>query len=405
MTIGIAFAAVMVIGNGPCDSRPCQHDGQCMEVTVPQPGSGHRHLQQADHRCSMADMVQLLETVDAQCCASEDDDCSTGTPTKCSAACAAVFLSLWDRCGSLFDEQTYAHFVADCQSVPRAEPCSAAAVVNQTTAINRECCGPADERCEKGGVPTSCDTGCADAFLPFWDQCFAMFDVQTYGPVVALCQHPIRELSFSCMCTSGWAGETCDTPIDNCNGADCGVHGVCESISNGYVCHCPPGASGTHCEQDSCRHLLDGKSYQYDVDPCMHGTCNGAGQCECVDDLISNSIPGVPVECPLCFYGQSMPRWSGASCNVDNFGDKYCEENGRYGTVPCTVPFVPPPPPPPLPPPHCCSQCNCAIWCRNMGGGFPENPGKNCSYYNCPNPACDNIAMGRGGALSCITDC
>ena len=127
MNIGMAFAAAMVIGNGPCDSRPCQHDGQCTEVTVPQPGSGghrHRYLQQADHQCSMADMVQLLETVDAQCCASEDDNCTTGMPTTCSAACAAVFLPFWDRCGSLFDEQTYAHFVADCQSVPRAEPCS-----------------------------------------------------------------------------------------------------------------------------------------------------------------------------------------------------------------------------------------------------------------------------------------
>ena len=47
------------------------------------------------------------------------------------------------------------------------DACTGASVTARTEEINAQCCG-ADDRACAAGIPTSCDSGCARAFLPFW---------------------------------------------------------------------------------------------------------------------------------------------------------------------------------------------------------------------------------------------
>jgi hypothetical protein len=57
---------------------------------------------------------------------------------------------------------------------PEPEPdpgasCSTATMQEGIADVSRECCGVDDATCV-GGRPTSCDVGCAGAFLPFWHE-------------------------------------------------------------------------------------------------------------------------------------------------------------------------------------------------------------------------------------------
>src|SRR6218665_3763576 len=46
----------------------------------------------------------------------------------------------------------------------------------------------------------------------------------------------------------GWALLCLLTEINYCESSPCANGGSCESIVNGYVCHCQPGYTGDHCE-------------------------------------------------------------------------------------------------------------------------------------------------------------
>ena len=47
------------------------------------------------------------------------------------------------------------------------DSCTGASLVARTEEIDAQCCGTDDSACA-AGIPTSCDSGCAAAFLPFW---------------------------------------------------------------------------------------------------------------------------------------------------------------------------------------------------------------------------------------------
>lgn len=47
------------------------------------------------------------------------------------------------------------------------DTCTGKSVAVRTEEINAQCCGADDIACA-AGIPTSCDSGCAAAFLPFW---------------------------------------------------------------------------------------------------------------------------------------------------------------------------------------------------------------------------------------------
>ena len=193
-----------------CASAPCLHHGTCTEVIRPAvvPGSGHRILQ-SKGRCSLAQMGATTALINQECCGDDDKACSSkGVPTSCDAGCAQVFLPFWNDCGSLFDNATYRPVVELCQAVPPPSRCDMSTIAAQTAALDRECCGAADAACADG-VPSSCDTGCAEVFLPFWTDCGSMFDAATYAPVVAMCQSPTptMEVDFTCSCVANWQGD------------------------------------------------------------------------------------------------------------------------------------------------------------------------------------------------------
>jgi hypothetical protein len=330
-----------------CASSPCQNNGQCTQVTGPAAGGGggghrRRHLQ-SGVVCSLAAVGTRTALINQQCCGADDGTCSgKGVPSSCDAGCAQVFLPFWQSCGSLFDNATYAPVVALCQAADPAQqhPCDMSTIASQSAAINRECCGAGDAACA-GGVPASCDTGCAAVFLPFWASCGSVFPgAASYTPVVTMCHSPtpIMAVSFTCSCVANWQGDLCETPRDPCDGWSCGTYGTCH---NG-VCSCPPGASGAHCEHDPCRHiavqmLVDQRSGT--VYPCVHGTCQG-GACACEGH----------------WGGSICARW--ASTTVSPPAE--CDF-----TFPCAVryPELPPPPPPPRGPMQCCHTCNCNHYC------------------------------------------
>jgi hypothetical protein len=89
--------------------------------------------------------------------------------------------------------------------------CNLADMTQHTAEVNRECCGTDDGICH-GGVPTSCDSGCASVFLPFWQQCGAAFPDHgaQFQSVVTLCE--ARARGYSCSCAAGWSGANCAQP-------------------------------------------------------------------------------------------------------------------------------------------------------------------------------------------------
>ena len=50
-------------------------------------------------------------------------------------------------------------------------------MASQTAAINVECCDEPSEDCS-GGIPRTCNAGCAELFLPFWRDCRDMLGEQ-----------------------------------------------------------------------------------------------------------------------------------------------------------------------------------------------------------------------------------
>ena len=67
--------------------------------------------------------------------------------------------------------------------------CSADSLAQRAADVTRECCDEPSEDCSSG-VPTSCDSGCAAIFLPFWSDCRSVMGKNTQGfdSVVELCE-------------------------------------------------------------------------------------------------------------------------------------------------------------------------------------------------------------------------
>uniref|UniRef100_A0A8C0PB42 Protein crumbs homolog 1 n=1 Tax=Canis lupus familiaris TaxID=9615 RepID=A0A8C0PB42_CANLF len=92
--------------------------------------------------------------------------------------------------------------------------------------------------------------------------------------------------NYTCHCWPGYTGAQCETHINECNGNPCQSGGTCIELSpekpyghlaqlpssfsdpeaSGYVCICPPGLTGIHCEED--------------IDECSSNPCQNGGTCE-----------------------------------------------------------------------------------------------------------------------------
>ena len=64
--------------------------------------------------------------------------------------------------------------------------CATAEMHRTITNMNAQCCGADDAVCS-GGMPTSCDAGCASVFLPFWKTCgWQLGSEQEYANLVSV---------------------------------------------------------------------------------------------------------------------------------------------------------------------------------------------------------------------------
>ena len=129
-------------------------------------------------------------------------------------------------------------------------------------------------------------------------------------------------VNFTCACSPGFSGTTCDVDLDHCTGNICMNGGTCiEGVGTELTCNCTLGFNGTRCEND--------------LDFCELSTCSNGGTCvEGVGILTSCECPisltGATCEtrfCPCLNGGTCMEEADNTtSCNcTDGFTGSLCE--------------------------------------------------------------------------------
>jgi hypothetical protein len=130
--------------------------------------------------------------------------------------------------------------------------CTLAQFSAQVPALNGVCCDDPGESCN-GGLPTSCDVGCATVFLPLVNSCgnvlSQFLQPNAQQSLVAQCQASQSLVargdgSYQCACVGGWTGAHCETEDAQCASVSCGAHGSCQ----GGSCSCVAGWGGARCE-------------------------------------------------------------------------------------------------------------------------------------------------------------
>ncbi|VDK45152.1 unnamed protein product [Anisakis simplex] len=206
----------------------------------------------------------------------------------------------------------------------------------------------------------------------------------------------ITNKKASCVCSEGFDGMDCSTPVEHCRSNPCQHGGTCYDTFNGPFCSCPSDYEGDFCEQA--------------ISPCMNDTCVEEGHCT----AISMGHDG-KYNCS-CKHGWKGPRCAedvdacvNNNCSlqsecVDVLGDTYkclCPFNRRGSFCELPVEF--------------CSLRNpCFNYgtCTDIQWGYdcscpPGYGGKNCESIldHCdPNP-CQNNGICRNNILGYYCEC
>lgn len=177
--------------------------------------------------------------------------------------------------------------------------------------------------------------GAGQWFLGTFDLSFAapafLWQVQT-GPSAGLDYRTLVNICSPngpcqgdgpCVCSAGYTGFLCDTPIDLCASFPCANGGTCTGTFPSYNCTCAAGYVGTNCETDV---------NECGSSPCQNGaTCvdlpNGY-QCDCAAGFEGDQCQTDLNECA------SNPCLNGATC-VDGMNSYTCHCGIGYTGLTC----------------------------------------------------------------------
>jgi hypothetical protein len=111
--------------------------------------------------------------------------------------------------------------------------------------VNAECCDELTEHCSSG-IPSTCNQGCSEVFLPFWALCAGHYGhlAPAFEGIVARCQatahacadRPARANQGAELVPACQNGGTCSAP-EMCVGTDCST----------FACACVAGYTGRTC--------------------------------------------------------------------------------------------------------------------------------------------------------------
>ncbi|XP_072027329.1 uncharacterized protein [Amphiura filiformis] len=134
--------------------------------------------------------------------------------------------------------------------------------------------------------------------------------------------------AFSCICSSGYAGNRCETPPSPCLSVPCLNGGRCIDINNNqaFSCRCDNGYTGNRCQTLPSPCLSD---------PCLNGgQCSAINNnqdfsCRCTDGYKGNRCQTPPNPC------LSNPCLNGGQCSAINNNEAFfCAcTNGLTGTM------------------------------------------------------------------------
>jgi hypothetical protein len=170
-------------------------------------------------------------------CSQLCDDGNACTVDACDASghCAASHPPVNCDDGNLCTTDT-CNPATGCSSVPRTctdsnlctinscDPLTGACIFPPVACDPGETCNPANGTCEPNGV----------------DECAS--DPCVHGRCVD------QTNGFVCQCPPGYTGTFCETEIDECESNPCQNGGECIDQVDAYLCICPEGYTGDNCE-------------------------------------------------------------------------------------------------------------------------------------------------------------